>query len=292
MNSSLSDLKYFSEVATMLNITKAAQKLGIRQSSLSQAIQRIEKFVDAPLLMRSKSGVHLTKAGEIFLVRSKELLQKWDEVRNSARVHDREVMGHYSIGCHAALAIYILPSFLPGLFRRFPKIHVELSHNISRKITDEVASFRLDFGIVADPISHPDLVIRRLGSDEAGFFIRAGATPLDPFQPEDRVLICDPDLSQTQYLSRELEKTRSRFKRYLYTTRLDVITTLVGAGAGVGILPRKATTHFAAQKLRMIPSLPKMKNSICLIYRRDALKAPAFLEVARYIESQSKWSAS
>ncbi len=58
------DLKYFMEVAQTQNVSRAAERLGISQPSLSLAIRRMEQSVGAPLLIRSKRGVTMTQAGK------------------------------------------------------------------------------------------------------------------------------------------------------------------------------------------------------------------------------------
>jgi len=47
------DLGYFMEVASTLNVSRAAERLGISQPSLSLAIRRMEEALGAPLLVRS-----------------------------------------------------------------------------------------------------------------------------------------------------------------------------------------------------------------------------------------------
>lgn len=54
------------------NITHAAERLYISQSSLSKRISAIEKELGICLLLRSKQGVHFTPEGEEVLLRSKE----------------------------------------------------------------------------------------------------------------------------------------------------------------------------------------------------------------------------
>ena len=48
----MSDISYFIEVADTKNISRAAEKIGISQPSLSQAMQRLEKALDSNLIIR------------------------------------------------------------------------------------------------------------------------------------------------------------------------------------------------------------------------------------------------
>lgn len=64
-NLNLNSLKYFYEVALTLNITKAASNLMISQPALTHSIKELENSLNTKLFNRSKSGVTLTKSGNI-----------------------------------------------------------------------------------------------------------------------------------------------------------------------------------------------------------------------------------
>ena len=59
----LSDLLVFLEVARARSFTKAAKKLGLSQSTLSHAVQRLETSLRVPLLTRTTRSVSPTTAG-------------------------------------------------------------------------------------------------------------------------------------------------------------------------------------------------------------------------------------
>src|SRR4051812_8184466 len=106
-----SDLTYFVEAATVLNLSRAAERLGISQPSLSLAIQRLEHAIGTELMLRSKKGVTLTQAGKLLLAHSRELLQKWESIKGRARASAQEVSGAYTIGAHVSVALYSLAGF-------------------------------------------------------------------------------------------------------------------------------------------------------------------------------------
>lgn len=54
----------FVELAQQLNFTKAAEKLGISKSYLSEQIKRLENDLQCPLLVRTTRSVRLTQEGE------------------------------------------------------------------------------------------------------------------------------------------------------------------------------------------------------------------------------------
>src|SRR3954468_5431950 len=77
-NVDLRRVRYFVAVAEELHFTRAATRLGITQSSLSAAIQRLEAEHGAPLLRRSTRRVALTTEGRRVLRDARGLLRAAD----------------------------------------------------------------------------------------------------------------------------------------------------------------------------------------------------------------------
>src|SRR3712207_6216749 len=121
---SSSDLRYFIEVAGTLNLSRAAERLGISQPSLSLSIQRLEGTIGVPLLIRGKSGVRLTRAGQRFFTEARNLLQSWENIRSVTLRDESEVSGRYTVGCHVSVALYTLNHFLPDLMRKYPALDI------------------------------------------------------------------------------------------------------------------------------------------------------------------------
>ena len=82
----LQQLIYFREVASTLHFTKAAENLYISQSTLSHAINSLERELDAPLFSRQIGTiVFLTKYGEEFLPYVNTILQSIEDGKASVK---------------------------------------------------------------------------------------------------------------------------------------------------------------------------------------------------------------
>ena len=115
------DIRYFLEVTETKNISRAAERLGITQPSLSSAIKRLEDALSVKLLTRGRLGVQTTKAGDELVQRGRILLLNWEQIKLDINRMDTAVSGQYVVGCHPAVAIYSLPLFSPKAFERSPK---------------------------------------------------------------------------------------------------------------------------------------------------------------------------
>ncbi|TPW74016.1 LysR family transcriptional regulator [Schumannella soli] len=69
------ELRYFVAVAEELNVTRAAERLGIAQPPLSRAIRQLEQRLEVQLIDRVPSGIRLTSAGEVLLREARAALQ-------------------------------------------------------------------------------------------------------------------------------------------------------------------------------------------------------------------------
>lgn len=282
MMPSAADLSYFVEVGASLNLSRAAERLGISQPSLTLSMQRLEQSIGVPLLIRTKRGVSLTQAGRQLLIHARELLQSWESVKGGALASVNEVQGYYSIGCHPAVAMYSLPDVLPALLERFPALEIKLQHDLSRKITESVIRMETDIGIVVNPVRHPDLVIRKLCDDEVTFWVAKGKRRIQDWASGEAVLICEPELQQTQDLLQKLDRAKIRFRRIVTSSNLDVIAKLVGAGAGVGILPGRVVAA-SGDTLKRVAGAPVFRDEISLLYRVENRSVRAIQEISDQI---------
>lgn len=252
------DLKYFSEIAQTLNVSRAAERLGISQPSLSLALQRIEASLGTAVMIRSKRGVSLTPAGKQLLAQSRHLMQMWENVRSQALASVNEVQGAYTIGCHPSVGLYGLSHVLPRLMAEHSKLEIKLMHDISRKIAEDVISLKVDIGIVVNPVQHPDLIIQPLCKDEFTLWTN-GAAVAD-------VLICDAELGQSQALIRKFAKIGLKFTRTITSGNLEMIADLTARGCGYGLLPAQVADR-ACNKLKRVPKAPVFYDEHALVFR-------------------------
>ena len=255
------DLRYFFEVAEALNISRAAERLNVGQPTVSQAIQRIERILGVQLFDRFKTGVKLTHSGKKLLVDGRSAIEVWERMHSAAQSAENSIEGRYSIGCHTAVALYTLSRFMKPLLANHPKLEINLKHGLSREIAADVIDFKTDFGLVMNPIRHPDLVIRHLCEDRVSCWkAKMGGQGLED------TLIFDPALSQSQSLLKKIGKVLE-INRQVTSGSLEVIANLTASGCGIGILPgRIAALH---PNLVPVAGSPWILDRLALIYRAD-----------------------
>jgi len=256
---SSSDLTYFLEIAHLGNLTHAANRLGVSQPSLTLAMQRLEQSVGTGLFIRSRQGVKLTKAGDRLLLEARKLMSQWEELRQQTLGSMNEIRGKFVIGCHPSVARYSLPLFLPALLANHPDLEIDLAHDLSRNITHKVLSLDVDIGIVVNPDSHPDLVMKPLTEDVVTLW--KSKTLKNP-----EVLVCEPSLLQTQKLKAKFKRAGFEFTRVVESSSLEVLAGMVDCGVGMGILPTRVALA-ENRDLIAVKNAPVLKDEVYLIYR-------------------------
>jgi LysR family transcriptional regulator, cell division regulator len=277
MIDNLNDLKYFMEVAKTGNITRASERLGVTQPTLTLALQRLEQQMGIKLLDRSRQGSYLTRQGSELMAKAQILLEMWErELRSIA--HGAELLsGKYVLGAHTSVARYALKLFLSHALKEYPQLELSLMHDLSRKITEKIISRECDLGLVINPVPHPDLVIVPLLNDRVTLFKH-------PTYNGD-VLILDPELKQTQALLKSVRKV-FEFRRELHSSSLEVIAELCANKCGAALLPARVA---ALTKGPMeVAGAPVFRDELSLVYRMERKKEKGFQLLVKTIKENVK----
>ncbi len=127
MQLSSRQLEAFVAVAHALNFTRAAERLGLTQSALSQRIRKLEEELGAALLVRAPGAVRLTETGTRILryCEAKEALEA--EIKaDLATSRTGELAGVIRVAGHLSVMRPIaLPALAPVL-RENPRVQCEL----------------------------------------------------------------------------------------------------------------------------------------------------------------------
>jgi LysR family transcriptional regulator, cell division regulator len=266
---SAAELEYFLELSTSLNMSRASERLGISQPSLSLAVKRLEGSVGTVLFIRHKHGVTLTQAGKQLLLHVRQLVGYWEKTKSEALASQHAVQGYFTLGCASTIAVYLVSEFLPDLLEKHPKLELHLKHDISRKITEKVINLSIDIGIVVNPWKHPDLIIRKLCDDEVTFWGSKGQRGIQNIDSEQAVIICDPDLIQTQWLLKQMKQSGINSERIVTSNSLEAVASLTAKGCGLGIIPTRVVGAMYPDTLKKIPEMPVYSDEVCLIYRNE-----------------------
>jgi DNA-binding transcriptional LysR family regulator len=119
-------LRTFLAIADELHFGRAAQRLHLAQSSVSEQLRRLERELGVSLVTRSSHRVVLTEAGRAFETEARQLLADADRAAQLARDVARGRQGRISIGFNAVAAMSVVPAALMQLQADHPDVTVDL----------------------------------------------------------------------------------------------------------------------------------------------------------------------
>lgn len=147
----LKELTYIVTIADEGSISRAAEKLYMAQSSLSQFLQLYEAELGAPLFMRTSRGVRPTASGSVFIDHARQILLQYH--RAQSELWDIEELngGRIEFGISTFRGTYLLPKVMKLFHARYPKVHVEITEKDSTYLEDMILEGLLDMALIALP---------------------------------------------------------------------------------------------------------------------------------------------
>jgi DNA-binding transcriptional LysR family regulator len=240
-------LEAFVAVAEELHFGRAANRLQMAQSPLSQTIRRLERELGVTLFDRSTRSVALTPAGEALLPHAHRVFEELELARQATRAVSGVFYGTVSIGFSGALNHRTLPPLTRAVRQRYPEVALKLVGRVmTRDGVAQIEQGALDLAFVSLPLDPSPLVRTRLvGREPLGI-----ALPVDhPLATEAEVdlvdLAADGFITTPAALGSGLQETGLRacvdagFRPRVVQEITDpfMILTLVAAGVGVALMP-------------------------------------------------------
>jgi DNA-binding transcriptional LysR family regulator len=158
------ELEGLVELARAGNLRRAAESLGISQSTLSDVTSRLEDVYGAPLFLRDRRGSRPTVYGEVVVEAAARALGILEEAQREIGLIRSSASGRLSIGAEIGLSeAYLAPAIARGL-NRFRRLRYRLRVNDSSALVQELRENRIDFFLGTDPdVSTRGLSLRRVG---------------------------------------------------------------------------------------------------------------------------------
>jgi DNA-binding transcriptional LysR family regulator len=155
------DLRVFLATARAGSFTRAADALGIQQSTVSRRIASLEASLGGAVFLRSRGGVTLTSRGAALWAGATDVERAAADALRAAAHVDAEVSGWVRVATSPGLASQWLAPRLTELSAAHPRLQVELVvHTTIADLSRDEADLALRF---AQPRGE-DLVARRLGA--------------------------------------------------------------------------------------------------------------------------------
>lgn len=140
-------LEYIIEIAEQKNMTKAAEKLFVSQSSLSQYLSKLEAEFETPLFNRTKNELTLTPAGSLYIESAKTVVQIKKKLYHN--IKNLSGTGRISIGITSQWGINMITNIIPEYKEAFPNVIIEIIEDSVPSIKKDITSGKIDFALMS-----------------------------------------------------------------------------------------------------------------------------------------------
>ncbi|MCY0928278.1 LysR substrate-binding domain-containing protein [Streptomyces sp. H27-H1] len=222
-------LRTFLTVAQTLSFTQAAARLGVRQSTVSQHVRRLEEATGRPLFLRDTHSVELTEDGEAMLGFARSILEAHE--RAAAFFTGTRIRGRLRFGASEDFVLTRLPEILEAFRHEHPEVELELSVELSGTLHERLDAGRLDLVLAK----------RRGDGDERGrlvwrdrmVWIGAEGLRVHPDRPVPLIVFPPPGITR----ARALDALQADGRPWRIACTSGSLSGLIAAArAGLGVM--------------------------------------------------------
>lgn len=113
-------MEYMISIAKNKSISKAAEELYLTQSALNQQLLKLEKSLGAPLFIRTRNHWALTEVGELYIERSKQMIQIKNETYHQIQDMAQKWKGTITIGLTPERGVQMFTAIYPAIHAKYP----------------------------------------------------------------------------------------------------------------------------------------------------------------------------
>lgn len=157
-------LQTFLAVVQAGNLNKAAEQLNVTQSTVTTRLDVLEETLGQRLLVRSRRGAELTKAGFVFLSHAEVVAQAWEQARKAVGL-PKGFSGLFSFACHFDLWEGAGSTWLESTRRHQPDLALEAWSGDLGDIKRWLLSGLVDAALAPEPLTGAGLVSGEAAQD-------------------------------------------------------------------------------------------------------------------------------
>lgn len=244
----IKQLEYFICVAELLNFTKAAEKLYISQTAISQQIKSLEDSLNVTLFIRNNRKVSLTPAGEAFYKKSKLIVNDVNEAINEAVKTASGYNGSLKIGFTSGHSTFIIYNLVKRFLIKYPDIDITILDDNFGNLYEDLNNKNLDlvFSVDFNLKEIRNFRFLHLNSDYL-YVIMNKDHPLS-----QRKSLCRSDLKNEKFVFMNRKEVPLGYDKFVsncinagfspnivkHCNSLESLSLLIKLGIGITILPK------------------------------------------------------
>jgi LysR family nitrogen assimilation transcriptional regulator len=250
----LRSLSYFTRIAELGSITRAASHLRLAQPALTRHVQRLEEELGVALFTRANRGVRLTEAGQLLLESAIRILRDVERTGDEIRAQDAHPSGRIILGITPTLCPILVPELFARMRRDFPRVELKVMHAGMVRLEEFVIDGRVDVALLSELSRSRLIVSTRLAPEEMVLVTAPGARPRGPMGG----IVGGDELSRTPLILGDglraamdglLAGRGIELNVEIEVNDHETIRLMVQAGAAASILPYSSVARECARGL-------------------------------------------
>jgi len=242
----LETLKVFCDLADLRSFSKTAEKHLLSQSAVSQQIAQLELLVKSQLLDRKKRPLELTAAGRLFYKASKEILDRYEQLRNELNALQLSTGDRINVAAIFSIGMHTLPDYVKRFMVSYPNVHVHIEYLSAERIYELVLGGDIDIGLVAVPKIDKRLEVYDFENEA----LVLACSPKHPLSREsqvdihklqfERFIAFERNVPTRVWIDNILERYNIVVRPVMEFDNIETVKRAVEINAGISILPRSA----------------------------------------------------
>ncbi len=294
----LTTLRVFARCGT---VGATAELTGYSPSAVSAQLRELQRVLGMQLLTKDGRGVRLTATGRFLVAGSDALITEWEQLRAAALEAGDQVQSHLGLGGFSTAAAQLLAPLAAALRKSRPLVEVQVLEANPDRCFDLLVAERIDLAVIVAMQSETHV-------EEDPRFEQTTLLndPLDVILPSDHRLAARETVTLEE-LATEPWITEAPGSTYhsLFTAAFTAVgvtpriaheavewetqIAFVGAGMGVGLLPRLAPIGSAENVTRLRISGPgQPRRRIIAAVRKGSIDSPLIKESLGILQARAK----
>lgn len=251
-------LRLFVAVMEESAIARAAAREHIAPSAASRRLAELEQQLGVELFARSNRGTQPTPAAYALLHMARGVLHDLDGIATQMRDYGSGLRGQVRVVANISAITQFLPGELQAFMAQNPQVQVRLQEQISSAIASSVAENAADVGILNAGSYGDRLQLLPYREDELVLAVparhalaRRKAVRLADALPYDMVGM-HPGSAIHNQLLRAAADAGQALRLRMQVTSYDALCSMVAAGHGLGLIPRRSAQIFRGLAIRLV----------------------------------------
>jgi DNA-binding transcriptional LysR family regulator len=229
------------------SLSAATSQMHLALAAGSRRLKEIEDAIEEKLFVRSPRGLNPTRAGQIFVKHTLELLSNIDHLADELSDLREGVSSHISLHASTAAINQFIPELLQSFAEHRPEVKVDLFERDSHSVISALREGRCDLGVFVEGPNTEDLTVANFRRDELVLVM-----PRDHRLARERKSIVFADTLQEDYVglasgAAVLQSQQNAaiaagkvLKLRMQVQSFDAVCHLVASRLGIAVLPLQA----------------------------------------------------